>query len=112
MVSISNGLDLYLLGTPEFKISGADNWTLRDQKARALLFYLAVTGQAFSRDHLANLLWGDSPESNARHSLRSSLYHLRQALASRKASGLLVAGSDKIRRAAVDREMKYAIRET
>jgi DNA-binding SARP family transcriptional activator/lipopolysaccharide biosynthesis regulator YciM len=96
LVPTPNGLDLYLLGTPELKISGADSWSLRDQKATALLFYLAVTGRAFSRDHLANLLWGDSPESNARHSLRSSLYHLRQALASRKVSGQLVTGGDKI----------------
>jgi DNA-binding SARP family transcriptional activator/lipopolysaccharide biosynthesis regulator YciM len=96
LVPTFSGLDLYLLGTPELKVSGADSWSLRDQKATALLFYLAVTGRAQRRDHLANLLWGDSPYTNARHSLRSSLYHLRQALASRKVSAQLVTGGDKI----------------
>jgi DNA-binding SARP family transcriptional activator len=96
LVQSSNGLDLHLLGTPLLEISGSEGWILRDQKATALLFYLAATGRAFSRDHLATLLWGDSPESNARHSLRSSLYHVRQALAGRKASGLLVTGTHMI----------------
>jgi DNA-binding SARP family transcriptional activator/tetratricopeptide (TPR) repeat protein len=83
------GLRLRLFGLPEARI-GEAALTLRDQKAQALLFYLAATGQAASRDHLATLLWSESPEGNARHSLRSSLYHLRQSLDAGTAATLLV----------------------
>lgn len=72
-------LTIRLLGAPEMYVAGAP-LVLHNQKAKAVLYYLAITGQAHTRDHLATLLWSESPESNARHSLRSSLYHIRQAL--------------------------------
>ncbi len=68
-----------LFGAAHIEVAGK-SLALHHQKARALLFYLAATGHAHTRDHLAALLWSDSLERNARHSLRSSLYHLRQAL--------------------------------
>src|SRR5262249_45342909 len=77
-----------LLGAPEVQAAGAP-LILHNQKAQALLFYLAATSHPQTRDHLATLLWSESPDSNARHSLRSSLYHLPQALLACGASGRL-----------------------
>jgi DNA-binding SARP family transcriptional activator/predicted ATPase len=79
MVETAGQLTIRLLGTPEVAAAGRP-LALHHQKARALLYYLAASGCPYTRDHLAALLWGEAPEGNARHSLRSSLYHLRQAL--------------------------------
>lgn len=50
------------------------------KKAKALLAYLALhPGQLHPRDKLATLLWGDSGEAQARHSLRQALVCLRKA---------------------------------
>ncbi len=68
-----------LLGAPDVQAAGSP-LALNNQKARALLFYLAATGRPHTRDHLAALLWSESSDSDARHSLRSDLYRLRQAL--------------------------------
>lgn len=86
-------LSIYLLGTPQAFIAG-EPLSLHNHKARAVLYYLAATGRPHTREHLATLLWSESPESNARHSLRSSLYHIRQALLSRGAEHALVADGD------------------
>lgn len=83
-------LTIRLFGTPEIQAAGEPLLTLHNYKARALLFYLAATGQPHTRDHLATLLWSESPDSNARHSLRSSLYQLRQALYAKGAGEALV----------------------
>src|SRR5262245_37147581 len=77
----SPSLRFRLLGTPEVQVAQRLQ-VLQHQKAQALLFYLAVTGRPQTRDHLATLLWSESPDSNARHSLRSSLYQLRRVLQS------------------------------
>ncbi len=82
-------LRIDVLGFPEIRVNGAP-LTLSDQKAQALLLYLAVTGQACARERLATLLWSETSESNARHSLRSSLYHLRHALGSHAAADALL----------------------
>ena len=88
--SAAAGLHVRLLGLPAARIGGV-GLNLSDQKAQALLYYLAASGQAASREHLATLLWSESPEHNARHSLRSSLYHLRQSLDAAAAPALLVS---------------------
>ena len=54
---------------------------LKSQKGTALLIYLAVKQQPQPRAALANLLWGDLPEANARANLRKVLTHLRPQLA-------------------------------
>jgi DNA-binding SARP family transcriptional activator len=94
---ISNGTNLYirLLGTPEIHLYGAP-LLLGDQKAQALLFYLIATGQPHTRDHLATLLWGGSAESNARHSLRSSLYHLRHTFQMSGIAEILVVNNHSV----------------
>ena len=51
------------------------------KKSKALLAYLVVEpGEAQLRDKLAALLWGDSSDQRARHSLRQTLLALKQAL--------------------------------
>jgi len=46
----------------------------------ALLAYLALATKPLSRDHVAELLWGDRDEDRARHSMREALSKLRQLL--------------------------------
>ncbi|HEX9134195.1 MAG TPA: BTAD domain-containing putative transcriptional regulator, partial [Ktedonobacteraceae bacterium] len=96
MKSTTTQLTIRLFGTPDIQVAGEPLLTLHNYKARALLFYLATTGQSHTRDHLATLLWSESPDSNARHSLRSSLYHLRQALHAKGASEALVGDGNLI----------------
>ncbi len=51
------------------------------QKVRALLAYLAChRHRAFSRDHLAGLLWPERETDGARHALRQAVYNLRAKL--------------------------------
>jgi DNA-binding SARP family transcriptional activator len=47
-------------------------------KGKALLAYLAVTGQPCGRETLAALLWSELPDSEARTNLRVVLSNLRQ----------------------------------
>lgn len=70
---------------------------INNQKARALLFYLAITGQAHTRGHIATLLWGEFPADNARRSLRSTLFQLRRALQAANLSQALTAERDLLR---------------
>ena len=93
---MSNGtfrLQIRMMGTPEVS-AGGKLLDLNQLKPRALLFYLATTGQSHTRDHLATLLWGESGQSEAYHSLRSSLYHLRKALQVIQASEILISEGD------------------
>ncbi|HLZ63988.1 MAG TPA: BTAD domain-containing putative transcriptional regulator [Ktedonosporobacter sp.] len=89
-------LTIHLLGSPEVWVGGIP-LILHNQKARALLYYLAATGQSHVRDHLAALLWSESPDSNARHSLRSSLYSIRQALHNHAVDDLLTSNADRVK---------------
>src|SRR5260221_11916789 len=89
MTGVTAQLTIRLLGAPDARIAGVP-LALHKQKARALLYYLAATGRSLTRDHLASLLWSESPDSNARHSLRSSLYHIRHALHTQGADQALV----------------------
>ena len=66
---------------------------LPTRKAQALLAYLALpAGQFHGRDSLAALLWGDTPETQARQSLRQALSALRRAIGSE----LLLSNGDRI----------------
>ncbi|RMH23253.1 MAG: hypothetical protein D6698_00055, partial [Gammaproteobacteria bacterium] len=62
------------------KLSRGDGRLLdfNSEKGKALLCYLAVTGQIHSRAALAGLLWPESPEENARASLRRTLTGIRK----------------------------------
>jgi DNA-binding SARP family transcriptional activator len=79
MTETAASLTIRLFGEPEIQANGA-SLALSNQKAQALLFYLAITGQSHTRNHLASLLWSESPSENARRSLRAALFQLRRAL--------------------------------
>jgi DNA-binding SARP family transcriptional activator len=49
-------------------------------KPLALLAFLTLEPRPHSREALAGLLWGESPDAEARSSLRQALKHLRDAL--------------------------------
>ncbi len=86
-------LRIQLLGTPEV-FGGGRSLALKQLKTRALVFYLAATGQPHTREHLATLLWGEASQSDAYHSLRSSLYQLRKAMQVHQAAEVLVSQGD------------------
>ncbi|MEW6374654.1 MAG: tetratricopeptide repeat protein [Thermodesulfobacteriota bacterium] len=72
--------ELHLLGPP-FLIIGRRLVRLHSAKTLALLTYLVLEAHSsHSREKLAGLLWGESPENRARHSLRQALYSLRRTL--------------------------------
>jgi DNA-binding SARP family transcriptional activator len=75
---------LALLGNFEAQITGGSQTTqlaLPTRKAEALIAYLAVRDDTrHRRDHLSELLWGDVPKVQARHSLRQTLSDIRAAL--------------------------------
>ena len=50
-------------------------------KSQSLLAYLVLhRDRPQSRDHLAELFWGDRPEHNARRSLATALWQIRRCL--------------------------------
>lgn len=75
-------LQMTLLGNPNITLDGQPVTGFISRKAPALLYYLAVTGQPYSRDKLANLLWGEKPDVRARSNLRDVLADLRRRLPS------------------------------
>jgi|GEM_PF-526266 len=75
-------IEVRLLGEFSVQCAGA-NVRFRSRKYGALLAYLvANAGRSVSRDALASLLWGDSPDVKARHSLSQALYSLSRTLPS------------------------------
>lgn len=68
------------LGTPDVSVGGDDPpRELLWRKNLGLLVYLArSTGRTRTREHLTGLLWGESEESSARHSLNEALRTLRR----------------------------------
>src|SRR5215471_8440231 len=75
-------LHLRLLGG--FEATGAQERgvEIAARKTRALLAYLALAvGRPQGRDKLANLLWSNRGDKQARDSLRQALTDLRDALA-------------------------------
>lgn len=69
-------LHLAFLGQPEIRLDGDLLVARAPAKGVALLAYLAVTGQSCSRESLAGLLWGETPDAAARASLRVTLNRL------------------------------------
>jgi DNA-binding SARP family transcriptional activator len=86
-------LNIRLMGTPQVFV-GEMPLALKHVKSRALLFYLACAGQSHTREHLATLLWSESGQREAYHSLRSSLYHLRKALQGVKTEEALISDGE------------------
>ena len=72
---------LSLLGGIECVTGGGDEVRFPTRKVRALLAYLASNpDRHHSREKLASLLWGDSPDEIARGNCRKAVSRLRQAL--------------------------------
>lgn len=74
------GLTIRLLGTPEVVADGQPVTAFISDKARALLYYLAATGEMYTRQALATLCWADMPEAQALKNLRQALYNLQKLL--------------------------------
>jgi PAS domain S-box-containing protein len=73
-----------------------DRYPIRGARQRALLAYLALSPmREFSRAHLAELLWPEAPEEEARHSLRQCLSLIRRELG--PDAGALVLDGDRVR---------------
>ena len=74
-------LHLTLFGGFQARLPGGRPLVLVRKKAQALLAYIVVEpGEAHLRDKLAALLWGDSSDERARHSLRQALFAIKHAL--------------------------------
>jgi DNA-binding SARP family transcriptional activator len=80
-------LSLSFLGTFEVTLAGQPVTTLKYDKVRALLAYLAVeANRPHLRGALAGLLWPEGPEAKARHNLSQALLTLQQAIADPQAT--------------------------
>src|SRR5512144_2310541 len=76
-------LQLNLLGGFEARLGGESVIVAR-RKAQALLAYLALEPERpHLRDKLAALLWGETSNGQARHSLRQALLAIKQAVPQR-----------------------------
>ena len=74
-------LSISVLGGFSARLAAAKPIILPTKKSQGLLAYLALRpGHVHARERLATLLWGDSAEDQARHSLRQALFDLRKAL--------------------------------
>ncbi len=80
------------LGRFRLEDQHGDQLQLRTRKARALLAALALNGRPMSRDSLADLLWSDRGETQARSSLRQTIFELQHFGVGD--SPILVAGRD------------------
>ncbi len=84
---MSEILHLTLLGTPQIRLGDQPLTGFATQKAKALLFYLAVTAHTgatqaapHNREVIATLLWGEMTDAQARQNLRTVLPDLRRLL--------------------------------
>ena len=89
-----NSLRLRCLGRFQLEDSDGAELTPRTRKARALLAFLALSARPASRDRLADLLWSDRGEEQAKSSLRQAIFELRH-LGDKQAS-LVSLGRDEI----------------
>jgi DNA-binding SARP family transcriptional activator/predicted ATPase len=72
-------LKIFLLGSPRIELEGAPV-DIQRRKALALLAYLAVSGQAHSRDSLATFFWPELDQQRGRAYLRRDLAALNASL--------------------------------
>ncbi len=72
-------LKLFTFGAPRLELDSAP-LTVPRNKSLALLVYLAVTGQTYTRLALATLLWPENDQSRAYANLRRALWDLNDVL--------------------------------
>lgn len=77
----TSSLELQLLGAPQVRLNAEPLHPTLTGKPLALLLYLAVTGQPYTRDVLAVLLWSELSMQQARNNLRYVLPMLRRTVA-------------------------------
>lgn len=95
-VVMTTTVNIQLLGIPTLNINGRKR-KLYSAKVLGLLAYLVLESEkSHSRQKLATLLWGESSDKQARHSLRQALYSLRKTLGD-LADKCLTIDSDTIR---------------
>lgn len=75
-----SSLQINVLGKPQIWLDGKQLTRFSTAKTEALLYFLASTRQAHSRETLAGLLWSEMPETTARRNLTKSLTVLRRLL--------------------------------
>lgn len=75
----SNGLKLYLFGSPGIELDGR-SVEIHLHRALALLIFLAVDRQSHRRDALAGFFWPDDSQRQAHGNLRNALWILKGAL--------------------------------
>ena len=78
--AIVSSLKMFLLGSPRLERDG-EPLEIDARKSVALLAYLVITGQSYTRDALATLLWPESEPGRGRAILRRNLSALRKTLA-------------------------------
>jgi predicted ATPase/DNA-binding SARP family transcriptional activator len=76
---MSPRLALYVLGPPKFELDHTPVEIDR-RKALALVAYLAVNREAYTREYLSTLLWPDYDQEKAFTNLRHLLWETQQAL--------------------------------
>ncbi len=87
------GLRIALLGGLEIVSGDLTAGATLTRKAKALVAYLAMQGvRGQSREKLAELLWGNSAEEQARANLRQTLSSIRKILKCERAACLLTTG--------------------
>jgi len=75
-------LKIFLLGGFRVESDARPRIAVTRKKGQALLALLALRpGTGYPREALMALLWPDSSDEEARHSLRQELHELRRALA-------------------------------
>jgi TolB-like protein/DNA-binding SARP family transcriptional activator len=88
-------LQLNILGKFEARMPSGKNISLPTRKAEVLLTYLALMpGKSHPRERLANLLWSDRSEDQARNSLRQILSAIKKALDGISPSPLQIERTD------------------
>jgi DNA-binding SARP family transcriptional activator/TolB-like protein/Tfp pilus assembly protein PilF len=68
----------HCLGRFRLEDSGGNPLHVRNRKSRALLAALALSGRGWSRDALADLLWSDRGPTQAKGSLRQSIFEIHR----------------------------------
>jgi predicted ATPase/DNA-binding SARP family transcriptional activator len=71
---------LHVLGPARVERAGAAVQGFESRKAFALLCYLALQGQPSTRGQLAELFWGERPESRGRGNLNRVIHNLAQVV--------------------------------
>jgi DNA-binding SARP family transcriptional activator len=80
-------LKVFLFGGFRAECEGRPRIVLARKKGQALLALLALRpGTGYPREALTALLWPESSDDEARHSLRQELHELRRALAAARVS--------------------------